>query len=226
MIRKILFLSVLGVAVFFLLNVFATPTTEPTWIVRLHASHGLQVGDPVEDGKRGIGQVIAVESHEEKDRTPMTDVTIALDPLFRDRMREQSIVLVTTPFGTGRPVLRLIVLDQQSPPLAPGSIVASAESEMEVELKRQLLAAAGMARDLGRQLEGWGKTIDKTLQSEELKKLEENAGGLIETLRRTQDQLSRAIAREIDRLRKLYEKFFAKEQETAAWRPEQLPHRL
>jgi hypothetical protein len=222
MLRKIFVLSAIGVAVLLLLNVFATPTTESTWTVRLHAPHGLQAGDVVEEGERRIGRVVAVKEYAEGGKPPRTDVLIAIASSFRERMREQATVLVTTPPGANRPVLRLIVFDEHSSPLPPGSIIAGAESEMEVELKRQLLAAAGVARDLSRQLEGWGQTIDKTLQSEELKKLEENASGLIDTLRRTQEKLAHAVTREIERLRKLYDKLFAKERETTAWRPEQL----
>jgi hypothetical protein len=60
MLRKILLLSAVGVAVLLLLNVFATPTTESTWTVRLRAPHGLQAGDVVEEGERRIGRVVTV----------------------------------------------------------------------------------------------------------------------------------------------------------------------
>jgi predicted nucleic acid-binding Zn-ribbon protein len=85
---------------------------------------------------------------------------------------------------------------------------------MEVELKRQLSAATGVIRDLGRQLDDWRDTLDRASRSEEMKKLEEGAGGLIDTLRRAQDDLSRAVTREIDRLRRLYDKLFPRERET------------
>jgi ABC-type transporter Mla subunit MlaD len=214
MLRKIFFLSAVGVAVLFLLNVFATPTTESTWTVRLRAPHGLQAGDVVKEGERRIGRVVAVNEYTERGKLPRTDVLVAIDSSFRERMREQATVMVTTPPGAGRPVLRLIVFDEHSSPLPPGSIIAGAESSMEVELKRQLLAATGAVRDLSRQLDDWSQTLDKTSRSEELKKLEGSAGGLIDTLRQAREDLARAIDHEITRLKKLYDKLFPKERET------------
>jgi ABC-type transporter Mla subunit MlaD len=214
MLRKILFLSAVGVAVLLLLNVFATPTTRSTWTVRLRAPHGLQAGDVVEEGERRIGRVVAINEYAESGKPPRTDVLIAIDSSFRERMREQATVLVTTPPGADRPILRLIVFDEHSSPLPPGSIIAGAESEMEVELKRQLAAATGAIRDLSRQLDDWSQTLDKASRSEELKKLEDSAGGLIDTLRQAQEDLTRVINREIARLKKLYDKLFPKERET------------
>ncbi|HXG19326.1 MAG TPA: hypothetical protein VNN62_09685 [Methylomirabilota bacterium] len=215
MIRTALLLSVIGVAVLFLLNVFATPSLEPTWTVRFHAAHGLQAGDVVQEGEQRIGQVTAVESRTEKSGRTATEVQITLDPPFRDRVHERSTVLLTTPPGATRPVLKLIVFDERSPVLPPGSIIAGAESNMEVELKRQLLAAEGVVRDLSRQLEDWGRTLDRAARSEELKKLEDGVGGLMDTLRRTQEDLARVITQEIARLKRLYEKLFPPERETA-----------
>jgi ABC-type transporter Mla subunit MlaD len=214
MARKILFLSVLGVIVLFLLHVFAITPTEPTWTVRLRAPHGLQAGDAVQEGERRIGRVVAVESRTGSGKTPTTEVSITLDPSFHERLHEQSTMVVATPAGSVRPVLRLVVFDEKSPSLPPGSLISGASSEMEVELKRQLSAATGVIRDLGRQLDDWRDTLDRASRSEEMKKLEEGAGGLIDTLRRAQDDLSRAVTREIDRLRRLYDKLFPRERET------------
>ncbi|MGE0680449.1 MAG: hypothetical protein AB7P69_06015 [Candidatus Binatia bacterium] len=214
MLRKIFLLSAVGVAALFLLNVFATPTVESTWTVRLRSPHGLQVGDAVEEGTHRIGRVVAVNEYAEHGKPPMADVLIAIDSSFRERLRDQATVLVTTPPGAGRPVLRLIVFDEHSAPLPPGSIIAGAESNMEVELKRQLLTATGAMRDLSRQLDDWSQTLDKASRSEELKKLEDSAGGLIDTLRQAQADLTRAIDREITRLKKLYDKLFPKDRET------------
>jgi hypothetical protein len=214
MLRKIFFLSAVGVAALFLLNVFATTPTEPTWTVRLRAPHGLQAGDSVEEHGRRIGRVVAVNEYAEHGKPPRTDVLIAIDSPFRERLRDQATVLVTTPPGADRPALRLIVFDEHGSPLPPGSIIAGAESNMEVELKRQLLAATGAIRDLSRQLDDWSQTLDRASRSEELKKLEDSAGGLIDTLRQAQDDLARAIDREITRLKKLYDKLFPKERET------------
>ena len=216
MLRKILFLSAVGVVVLFLLNVFATPPADLTWTVRLHAPHGLQAGDAVQDGERRIGRVIAVESRTEGDRTPVTDVLITVDPSFRERLHERSTMLATTPVGTERPILRLIVFDDKSPLLPPGRIIAGADSEMEVELKRQLLAAEGVIRDLSRQLDDWSQTLDNASRSDELKKLEEGVGGFLDTLRKTQEEVARTVTREIDRLRKLYEKLFPPKREYTA----------
>ena len=214
MLQKILLLSAVGVSVLFLLNVFATPTTESTWIVRLRAPHGLQAGDVVEEKGQRIGRVIAVDASAGTSTTPMTDVLIAIDAPFRERIREHATVLATKPAGADRSVLRLIVFDEHSPLLPAGSIIAGAESDMEVELKRQLLTATGVIRDLSRQLDDWRQTLDKASRSEELKKLENSAGGLIDTLRRAQEDFSRMVDREISRLKRLYEKLFPKERET------------
>jgi ABC-type transporter Mla subunit MlaD len=214
--RKILFLSVAGVVALFLLNVFATPPAALTWTVRLHAPHGLQTGDAVQEGERRIGRVVAVESRTEGDRNPVTDVLITIDPSFRGRLHERSMMLVTTPAGAKRPVLRLIVFDDKSPLLPPGHIIAGADSEMEVELKRQLMAAEGVIRGLSRQLDDWRQTLDSASRSDELKKLEDGVGGLLDTFRKTQEEVARTVTREIDRLRKLYEKLFPpKHEETA-----------
>jgi len=213
MLRKILLLSAIGVSVLLLLNVFATPTTESTWVVRLRAPHGLRAGDPVEENSRRIGRVISVNENAGSITAPATDVLIAIDAPFRERMREYATMLATTPPSMGHPILRLIVFDENSPLLPPGSMITGAESELEVELKRQLLAANGVIRDLSRQLNEWGQTLDKASKSDELKKLEENAGGLIDTLKKAREDFVRAVDREITRLRKLYEKLFPKERE-------------
>jgi hypothetical protein len=216
MLRKILMFSLVGVAVLFLLNVFATPPADLTWTVRLRAPHELHAGDAVQEGERRIGRVIAVESHTEGDKTPVTEVLITVDSAFRERLHERSTMVVTTPSGSKRPTLQLIVFDEKSPLLPPGQSIAGADSEMEVELKRQLLAAEGAIRGLSRQLDDWRQTLDRASRSDELKKLEEGVGGFLDTLRKTQEEVARTVTREIDRLRKLYEKLFPpKPEETA-----------
>lgn len=216
MLRKILILSIAGVGLLFLLNVFATPPADVTWTVRLHAPHGLQAGDAVQEGERRIGRVVAVESRTEGDKNPVTDVLITVDPPFRERLHERSMMLATTPTGAVRPLLQLIVFDEKSPLLPPGHIIAGADSAMEVELKRQLLAADEVIRGLSHQLDDWRQTLDKASRSDELKKLEEGVGGFLDTLRKTQEEVTRTVSREIDRLRKLYDKLFPpKPEETA-----------
>lgn len=214
MLRKFLFLGIVGVVVLWLLNVFATSTTEPTWTVSLPHTRGLQVGDAVEEGTQRIGQVVAVTIPAPGEDAPRTEARVTLDPRVRDRLREHTTAFVATPPGADRPVLQLVVFDEPGPALPPGSVISGVSSEMEVEMRRQLLAASGVIRDLSRQLEGWGQALDRTLQSEEMKKLEDSAGGLVDTLRRTQDELTRAVTREIERLKKLYEKLFPREHET------------
>ncbi|MBI3247658.1 MAG: hypothetical protein HYZ50_14235 [Deltaproteobacteria bacterium] len=214
MLRKILFLGIVCVAVLWLLNVFATPTTEPTWTVRLPHARGLQVGDAVEEGTQRIGRVVAVTTPAPGADASKVEVRVTLAPRVRERLREHTTAFVATPPGADRPVLQLVVFEESGPVLPPGSVISGVNSEIEAELKRQLLAASGVIRDLSRQLEGWGQTLDRTLQSEEMKKLEDSAGGLVDTLRRTQDELTRAVTREIERLKKLYEKIFPREHET------------
>ncbi|MBI3247694.1 MAG: hypothetical protein HYZ50_14415 [Deltaproteobacteria bacterium] len=53
MLRKVLFLAMVGVVVLGLLKVFATPTTEPTWTVRLPQAHGLPLRANSNNGLRG-----------------------------------------------------------------------------------------------------------------------------------------------------------------------------
>lgn len=212
MLRKMLVLGVVGIVVLWLINVFATQTTEPTWIVRLPQASGLQVGDAVEEGNQQVGRVVSLSFPEED--TSRTEVRVTLAPSVRERLREHTTAFVATPPGADRPVLQLVVFDEPGPALPPESTISGVNSQMEAEMKRQLLAASGVIRDLSRQLEGWGQALDRTLQSEEMKKLEDSAGGLADTLRRTQDELSRAVTREIERLRKLYDKIFPREHDT------------
>jgi hypothetical protein len=168
----------------------------------------------VEEQGRRIGRVVAVNEYAESGKLPGTEILIAVDESFRERIHEQATVVVTKPPGADRPILQLVVFDEKSPRLPPGSAIAGAESELEVELKRQLLAASGAIRDLSRQLDDWRDALDKASRSEELKKLEDSAGGLIDTLRRARDDLARTIDREITRLKKLYDTLFPKERET------------
>ncbi len=212
MLLKMLALGFIGIVVLGLLNVFATQTTEPTWIVRLPQTRGLQVGDAVEEGTHHVGQVVSLSSPEED--ISSTKVRVTLAPSVHERLREHTTAFVATPLGADRPILQLVVFDEPGPALPPDSTISGVNSQMEAELKRQLLAASGVIRDLSRQLEGWGNALDRTLQSEEMKRLEDSAGSLADTLRRTQDELTRAVTREIERLRRLYDKIFPREHDT------------
>src|SRR5262245_41678322 len=122
--RKFLFISVFCLSSFLLLRVYATPppvATTPTWTVHFTVSHGLMAGDPVEEAGRRIGDVVGVVPHTAPDGESGVDVTITLDSIAQTRLRERSTFLVTTPTGSTRPVLNLIVFDDTSPVLPPGS---------------------------------------------------------------------------------------------------------
>jgi ABC-type transporter Mla subunit MlaD len=212
--RKIILFSIVGLSLSLLfLSVSATPPAIPTWTVRLHASHGLRAGDAVEEANHGIGQVLAVEARTEANGDPVTDVEITVDSAFRDRLHERSSFLVATPPGATRPVLSLVVFDDQSPVLPPGSVIAGAESDIELELKRQFSAMEGAVRDLSRQFDDFRQSLDRTVQSEERQRLEDSVSGLVETLRRTRDDIARAVVRELDHWRKLYDRLFPAEHE-------------
>src|SRR5262245_40990754 len=110
--RKLLFIGVFCLSSFLLLRVYATTPpviTIPTWTVRFTESHGLMAGDPVEEAGRRIGEVIRVAPHTAPDGESGVDVTITLDSTAQIRLRERSTFLVTTPTGSTRPVLNLIV---------------------------------------------------------------------------------------------------------------------
>lgn len=207
--RKIIIVGAIGLPLLFFLRVYAIPSASPTWTVRLHAAHGLRVGDAVEEASRRIGQVVGV--------TPYTgggtDIAITLDPGSRDRLRERATFRVTTPTGAARSVLNLIVFDERSPALPPGSVVVGVESDIELELKRQLLAAEGAVRVFGQQLDALRQTLDQTARSEEKRRLEESVGGLAESLRRTRDAVERAVTEEMARWKKLYEQLFPHERD-------------
>lgn len=203
--RKILIVCGIVVSlpiVLFLLNVSATSPLSAIWTVRLSAPYGLRAGDGVEEAGRRIGSVVGVEPR----GSDGADIYITLDPDSRDRLRERSTFLVMTPAGSTRPILNLVVFDEHSPVLPPGSALTGTESETELELKRQLTAMEGAVHVLTRQLEDLRSTVEKTRKSEEKKRLEESVGGLFDTVRRTGDDLEHAVTQELDRWKKTYDK--------------------
>ena len=115
-----------------------------------------------------------------------------------------------------RPVLSLVVFDEHSPILPPGSYIAGAESELELEFKRQLLAMEGAVRVLNQQLDDLRQTLDKTTRSEEKRRLEESVGGLFDSLRRTGDDLQRTLTQELDRWKRLSDKLFPRDRDRPA----------
>jgi ABC-type transporter Mla subunit MlaD len=212
--RKWIFVGVFCLSSLFLLRVYATtsPVTA-TWTVRFTESHGLVAGDAVEEAGGQIGRVVEITPHTTPDGEPGVDVFITLDPSHQDRLRERSTFLVTTPPNSTRPVLRLIVLDEKSPALPPGSRIAGVESEMELEIKRQIAALDSTVRGVVQQLDSLRQVLDKTSKSEEKRKLEESVEGLAATIHRTRDDFIRIVTEEIARWKKLYDKFFAPEAE-------------
>lgn len=212
--RKWIIIGVLCVSSLFLLRVYATtaPVTD-TWIVHLAERHGFVAGDAVEEAGERIGRIVEVASHGAPDGESGFDVFITLDSSYQDRLRERSTFAVATPPGSTRPVLTLVVFDEKSPVLPPGSRIAGVGSEMELEIKRQMSALDSTVRGVARQLDVLRQVLDKTSKSEEKRKLEESVGGLAATLHRTQDDVIRIVTEELARWKKLYEKFFPPEAE-------------
>jgi ABC-type transporter Mla subunit MlaD len=211
--RKLLLIGVVSLPLLFLLSVYATPPTTPTWTVRLHASHNFQVGDSVEEAGQQIGQIVEVIPYRDPAGGGGTDLVITLAPPYRDRVREHSTFVVKKPSGSPRPVLILVVFDEHSPVLPPGSRVAGAESEMELGLKRQMMAMENAVRVFTRQLEDLRQTLDQASRSEEKQRLENSVSGLIDTLRQTRDDLTRVLTQELAKWKKFYDKLFPPERE-------------
>jgi ABC-type transporter Mla subunit MlaD len=212
--RKLFFIGVFGLSLLLLLRVYATtPASTPTWTVRFTESHGLMAGDPVEEAGRRIGQIVAVAPHTAPEREKGVDVVITVDRSAQERLRERATFLVTTPSGSSRPVLSLVVLDEKSPVLPPGSQIAGVESEIELEIKRQIAALDSTVRDVARQLDQLSQVLHKASESEEKRKLEESVAGLAATLQRTRDDFIRVVTEEIARWKKLYDKLFPPEAE-------------
>jgi hypothetical protein len=169
------------------------------------------VGDAVEEAGHRIGQVVGVVPYTEASGEAGTDILITLNSSSRDRLRERATFLVTEPAGAVRPVLTLMVFDEHSPPLPPGSQIAGAESELELELKRQVVAMEGAVRVFSHQIDDLRQTLDKASHSEERKRLDDSVGGLAETLRRTRDDAIRVLTEEMGRWKKFYDKLFPPE---------------
>ena len=201
--RKLMLALSLGLPLYFLLSVTATPPAAPTWTVQLRNSKGLQTGDLVEEAGQPIGHVVRVDAHS----TPV-HIVITLDPDARDRLRERATLFVITSTGAGRPVLRLVVFDKHSPPLPSGSVIAGAESEIEVELRRQLAAMESAVQTFTQQVETFNRALNQTHRSEEKRQLEESVGNLFDTLQQTRDEVTQSLSKEVDRWQKLYERLF------------------
>jgi len=214
--RKVILVIAIGFSVFFLFSVYATPPETPLWTVRMRTAHSLQTGDMVEEAGRRIGHVVRVESSTDTRGEAGTTLTITINPGARDRIRERATFIVTQPVGAARPVLTLIVLDEHSPVLPAGSQIVGVDSELELELKRQLVAAEGAVRVFTHQLDDLRQTLDKASHSEEKRRLEGSVGGLLDTLGRTRDDFVRVITEELGKWKKFYDKLFPPEREKPA----------
>ncbi|MSQ48015.1 MAG: hypothetical protein EXR78_06445 [Deltaproteobacteria bacterium] len=212
--RKWMLVGVLCLSSLFLLRVYATTApAAATWTVRLGESHGVIAGDAVEEKKARIGHVVEVAPHTAPDGESGFDVLITLDRNHQNRLRERSTFFVATPPESTRPTLTLVVFDEKSPALPPGSRIAGVGSEMELEIKRGLAALDSTVRGVTQQLDVLRQVLDKTSRSEEKRKLEDSIGGLVATIQRTQTDVIRIVTAEIARWKKLYEKFFPPEAE-------------
>ena len=209
--RKYLFGAAFCFSALLLLYVFATPPSlTPTWTVQMPAAHGLKPGAVVEETGRPIGKVIAVHPST-TNGGGSTDVVVTLDPTAYQRLKENSTFLLTPTTGTTEPGLRLVVFDETSPVLPPGSRVKGADSELAVELKKQIAGIDSTVREVSRQLDQFRGALESVSKSEEKRKLEEGIEQLAVTVRRVQDDIARVLTEELARWRQIFEKIFPSE---------------
>lgn len=201
--RKLVVALSLGLPLYFFLSVWATSPSAPTWTVQLRNSKGLQTGDLVEEAGQPIGHVVRVDA-----RSTPVHIVMTLDFDARDRLRQRATLFVITPTGASRPVLRLVVFDKHSPPLPSASVIAGAESEIEVELRRQLAAMESAVQTFTQQVETFNRALDQTQRSEEKRQLEDSVGNLFDTLQQTEAEVTQSLSEEVDRWEKLYERLF------------------
>ena len=210
--RKYLFGAVFCLSALLLLYVFATPPSlTPTWTVQMPTAHGLKPGAVVEETGRPIGKVIAVHPSTTKNGGDSTDVVVTLDPTAHQRLKENSTFLLTPTTGTTEPGLRLVVFDETSPVLPPSSRVKGADSELAVELKKQIAGIDSTVREVSRQLDQFRGALESVSKSEEKRKLEEGIEQLAVTVRRVQDDIARVLTEGLARWRQIFEKIFPSE---------------
>ena len=209
--RKYLFSAAFCFSALLLLYVFATPPSlTPTWTVQMSTAPGLKPGAVVEETGRPIGKVIAVHPST-TNGGGSTDVVVTLDPTAYQRLKENSTFLLTPTTGTTEPGLRLVVFDETSPVLPPGSRVKGADSELAVELKKQIAGIDSTVREVSRQLDQFRGALESVSKSEEKRKLEEGIEQLAVTVRRVQDDIARVLTEELARWRQMFEKIFPSE---------------
>ena len=207
--RKFIFVGVFALFSLLLLHLFATPPAlTPTWTVQLSAAHGLKAGALVEETGKPIGKVISVKPHTTADGESGADVVVTLDLSSQHRLRENSTFLVAPSTGTAEPGLRLVVFDETSPVLPPGSHVKGADSELAIELKKQITGLDSTVREVSRQLDQFRGALESASKSEEKRKLEEGVEGLAATVRRVQDDVTRVVTEELARWKSIFEKIF------------------
>ena len=212
--RKFVLLGIVGVSgvagffFVFLLNVSATLPVDPSWTIRLRNTHGLAFGDLVEEAGSRIGQVLSVS---DVAGSVEKDVVITLDALFEDRLCEQSAFFVKPPDAKGskthdRPVLNLVVFDETSPLLPPGSQIVGAKSEAEVAVRRQMVVIEGAVQGLAKGLQELSKSLETASRSEEKKQLEDSMVNLFERFKESEGKIVDTLTQEMERWKKVFEK--------------------
>ena len=216
--RKYLFVVLFCLSAVLFLRVFATPpsltSSTPTWIVQIPTTYNLQPGAIVEETGQPIGKVLAVNPRTGSDSPRDVDVVVTLDTNGQQRLRENSTFFVTPATDTTASKLRLVVFDETSPLLPPGSRIKGTDSELALELKKQLAGVDSTVREISRQLDQFRDALDSVSKSEEKRKLEEGVEGLAATVRRTQEDITRVVTEELARWKKIFEKIFPAEKET------------
>ncbi len=218
--------GVIGLLFFLLLNVSATPPADPgdlvdsadsadfvdpgdpSWTIRLQNTHGLAFGDVVEEAGSRIGQILSVS---DVAGSTEKDVVITLDALFEDRLCERSVFFVKPAQpkgskGSSRPVLSLVVFDETSPLLPPGSQIVGAESEAEVEVRRQMVLMESAVQGLAKGLQTFSKTLETASRSKERKQLEDSAVSLFKRFKESEDEIVDTLTKEMERWKKVFEK--------------------
>lgn len=218
--RKLIMVGVIGLSFLILLTVSATPPTDPTgpaepiWTVRFHNAHGLAFGDVVEEAGTRIGQVVSVsevggEPRKDPDKGLEKDVVIMVNEASQERLCERSAFFVRPAVGGGRPVLELVVFDDTSPHLPPGSLIIGAESETEVEVRRQMFVMEGAVHDLAQGLQVLSKSLNDASRSKEKKELEDSMVHLFESLEESKDEVTDILTKELERWKEIFDKLAA-----------------
>ena len=87
-------------------------------------------------------------------------------------------------------------------------MIAWAESQIEVELRRQLAAMESAVQTFKQQIEMFNRVLDQTQRCEEKRQLEDSVGNLFDTLRQTRDEVTQSLSEEVDWWKIHYERLF------------------